>query len=147
VKRSDMARALRRFWSKADVRAPGECWPWMATRDRCGYGRFSLDGRPISAHRFALGCFRVLTPGLVVDHLCGNPACVNPAHLEQVTQRENVHRGDSPGARAVRTGRCHRGHVLAGENLIARRDGTRDCKACRREAQRARRAARRAVVA
>ena len=79
-----------RFWSKVDKRGPSECWNWLASKSPLGYGCFDKRG----AHRVAYEALRGAVPvGLVLDHLCRNPGCVNPAHLEAVTHRENIRRG------------------------------------------------------
>ena len=81
------------------------------------------------------------------DHLCRNPGCYNPTHLEAVTNRENMMRGKSWVADIVRTGLCMRGHPLAGENLILRPNGWRQCRTCINVARRRRRAELRAGAA
>jgi hypothetical protein len=81
----------RRFWSK--VEKTQDCWYWLGSRDRWGYGQFSVAGKQILAHRFAYTMVVGPIPrGLTIDHLCRVPACVNPAHLEAVTSRENTER-------------------------------------------------------
>lgn len=70
-----------------------ECWVWRGFKVK-GYGRASVRGRKVVAHRAVYE--EVVGPvpeGLVVDHLCGVPACVNPEHLEAVTREENCRRG------------------------------------------------------
>ena len=106
----DDPRLPPRFWAKVRLgpipaHRPnlGPCWVWTGCLDRQGYGRFGIgsrtDGtaRPALAHRWAyerlIGPF---APGLEPDHLCRNPPCVRPQHLEPVTRGENVRRGDSP---------------------------------------------------
>jgi len=73
----------------------GPCWLWTGGNDRRGYGRFSdADQRQVLAHRFAYELLVGPIPeGLDLDHLCRVPACVNPAHLEPVTNAENHRRG------------------------------------------------------
>ena len=79
-----------RFWARVDV---GLCWEWTGSNDR-GYGMFRLDGRTVRAHRWAWETLVGPIPrGLHLDHLCRNPPCVNPDHLEPVTQPENIRRG------------------------------------------------------
>lgn len=88
-------RQLERFWSKVDK--SGECWIWTGGRDYKNYGRMRYPGDPtrwIGAHRFAYLVTMGSLPDLVLDHLCSNPPCVNPAHLEPVTQAENLARSE-----------------------------------------------------
>lgn len=78
---------------------PGDngCWVWLRSRDRDGYGWASLDNKTYSAHRLVFVLLGGVIPdGLVLDHLCRVRHCVNPAHLEPVTNRENLARGDTP---------------------------------------------------
>lgn len=80
--------------------------------------------------------------GLTLDHLCRNRACVNPSHLEPVTHRVNILRGESPSAKnAVKT-HCPAGHRLAGEHLYIRpATGVRACYTCIKRRKKERRAA------
>lgn len=74
---------------------PESCWPWMAHRDKDGYGRFSVGARrQVRAHRAAweIANGRPVPEGLLVRHLCeggGNPWCCNPKHLQVGTVRDN----------------------------------------------------------
>ena len=116
------------------------CWIRNVAPTPRGYTQIRDGNRKPLAHRVAYELYRAEIPeGLVLDHLCRNPACVNPWHLEPVTHRENIFRGVSPQALVVRTGHCQRGHeVLAGR-----------CEACeriRRLTNEARRAKHRAYI-
>lgn len=84
-----LATAEARFWSKVD-KSQG-CWEWHGTKNADGYGMFSI-GRPIRvlAHRHAWALLVGPIPeGKQLDHQCHNPACVNPAHLREVSNKEN----------------------------------------------------------
>lgn len=137
-----MTAVADRFWAKVDRRGPDECWPWQAYRTPDGYGRFSPDRlHPENAHRVAYKLTVGLIPaGLQLDHLCRNRACVNPAHLEPVTVRENVLRGIGPSADRARQTHCKNGHALSGDNLRITAAGARHCAECTRDLERRRRA-------
>lgn len=136
--------------------APGplECWPWALSLDRYGYGRFNVTiahGKKAytGAHRAMWLATRGDIPdGLMVDHLCRNRACINPSHMELVTNRVNVERGATPLANRTELGlpahrtnatyrlgdSCKRGHELIGANLHLYNRGdyvVRVCRACR----------------
>lgn len=69
------------------------CWLWQGHLDRHGYGTICIDGRTSGAHRVAYAAWRGPIPvGLEIDHLCREPRCVNPEHLEPVTRLENMRR-------------------------------------------------------
>lgn len=71
----------------------GTCWVWVGGLHRNGHGKFGADGRAQLAHRWSYEHHRGPIPeGLEIDHLCNNPPCVNPRHLEPVTHLENVRR-------------------------------------------------------
>lgn len=119
---------LCRFMAK--VAQSGACWIWTATLDHHGYGTFYLDGN-MRAHRASLVLHgRELSDELHTDHLCRNRACVNPDHLELVTQRVNTLRGDAPSAKAWREGRCKNGHPRTAENTYVRSAKARQCRIC-----------------
>lgn len=86
------------FWARVDTSHRSGCWVWIGKRDRDGYGNFSFSvgGRRMwwLAHRMAYEIARGPIPaGLTIDHLCFNKPCVNPWHLEPVTNEENIRRG------------------------------------------------------
>lgn len=78
---------------KKIVRTAG-CWVWTGSTNGKGYGRFRIGDGMYGAHRvtYALHHRHDLS-GLLLDHLCGITQCVNPDHLEIVSQRENIQRG------------------------------------------------------
>lgn len=110
---------------------PNGCILFTGHLNNNGYGTTSPGGnrgKSIYAHRAAYELLvGPIPPGLVLDHLCRTPRCINPYHLEPVTQVENMRR-----AAAYRT-HCPHGHAYTDENVIYRPGRGRECKVCRRE--------------
>lgn len=122
-----------RFWAKVAV--GDECWTWTASGNGQGYGKFYASGKPVYAHRYAYELLVGRIPeGLSLDHLCRNPGCVNPDHLEPVTHAENLKRGDHFTRNAARLKtHCKHGHEFTAENTyIIPSTGSRHCRTCRR---------------
>jgi len=138
VKRDYSLSLIERFWSKVDISGDA-CWEWTAFRNPKGYGMFGLQGRSLNAHRMAyLLTYGQIPAGLVIDHLCRNRGCCNPAHLEAVTAAENTTRGDAGRFFADRT-HCPQGHPYDAANTGIQRRGKpigRYCRICQRAAWR-----------
>ena len=116
------------------VRKSDGCWLWAGGRTEAGYGRFSVGGASRSAHRMVYQVLRgPVDPSLDLDHLCRNPRCVNPEHLEPVTHRENLLRGDTVSGRQAAKDTCSQGHPFSPENTHIRPGGGRRCRACDNE--------------
>lgn len=113
-----------------------ECWLWQGVVTNAGYGHVWAKGRRILAHRvFYERHVGAIPLGMELDHLCRVRRCVNPAHLEPVTTRENILRGSAPTAANARKTHCKRGHPLSGDNLYLNR-GRRICVTCMRDRDR-----------
>jgi hypothetical protein len=129
-----MLSALEKIQKRLAIDASTGCWNWTGFKTTLGYGRIHLyvngKSRKTLAHRFAYETYIGPIPdSLPLDHLCRNPSCVNPDHLEPVTHKENILRGIGWGATNARKTLCSRGHSLSGPNLklIGNR---RDCRKC-----------------
>lgn len=137
--------AEERFWAKVDRRGPDECWPWLASKNRFGYGMFDHGFAYSFARELLFGPLPVDPPEdgthWTVDHTCHDPetcaggatcphrACVNPNHLEIVSARDNTLRGGAPAAVNARKTHCKRGHEFTAANTYEWR-GHRRCRTC-----------------
>ena len=127
---SDIERTMS-YISKSN-----DCWVWLGKPASTGYGQIGFGKRSErktrNAHRVVYELLVGDIPeGKQLDHLCRNRMCVNPAHLEPVTQRENLLRGDTIPAKNSSKTNCIRGHKLTVDNTrdYAGRGG-RQCKTC-----------------
>lgn len=113
-------RFEQRFWSRVEVKAEDECWPWLGKTEKNGYGRISITTRPYTrTHQFSHRIAFVLRYGALNDgecslHECDNRPCCNPKHLYRGTQQANIkdrdergrtHRGPNPKLSAAIKGR------------------------------------------
>lgn len=117
------------------------CWEWQGSRSPEGYGRIGTPIGPVYAHRVSYEIHHGPIPeGRVVDHICNNRCCVNPAHLQAITHRQNVLRGEAPNVLIHWTGHCSNGHDLSDPRHAYRRpdNGAVVCRTCNRERGRAR---------
>ncbi len=94
------------------------CWEWTAAK-LDGYGVTKALGKSYKVHRLAYELLvGPIPPGLTIDHLCRNRACLRPSHLEVVTHRVNILRGLTKAAANVAKTHCPKGHPLASGNLV-----------------------------
>lgn len=134
---------LERVLARCDRSGP--CWVWQGATTN-GYGRIRVAGVLLIVHRLVYELVVGPVPdGLDLDHLCRVRACCNPAHLEPVTRRENLLRGQGATARA-HADACHRGHPFDEANTrLERTHGgrytVRRCRRCDAAKARARRKA------
>lgn len=136
--RSNPERYMQRIRSRVTVTAMGygsPCWISNRADNMGGYTKIGIFNVTYLVHRLAYELTYGDVPhGLVIDHLCRNRACCNPAHLEAVTHRTNLVRGDTFAASQVAQTHCRAGHPFTADNTYRRSDRTgRLCRTCGRE--------------
>lgn len=127
---------IERFLAKVQPLDNG-CWQWLGATMK-GYGVFRIGSRTdgsyriVKAHRFAFEHYKGAIPeNLTLDHLCRNEFCVNPDHLEAVTNAVNVLRGDTITAANAKKTHCPKGHIY--DLLNTGYSGNlRYCRTCKR---------------
>ena len=133
-------KATFAFWDVVD-KSDG-CWLWTRTRNREGYGVYTYQGRTYKAHRWAwMQTVGAIPEGLEIDHLCRNPSCVRPDHLQAVDHRTNVLRGVGPTAVNAKKTTCDKGHQFDRVNSRSARICSKCTNAYKREWKRIRRTA------
>jgi hypothetical protein len=145
----EMKTLEERFWEKVGPHDdPNSCWLWAASNQGNGNGKLKYGvfagrrgpkGHMVLAHRFVYELYHGPIPkGLTIDHVkargCTSTLCVNPAHLEAVTMKENLYRGCHPWERFSRRTHCPKGHPYDEKNTYIERarNGTRrrHCRVC-----------------
>jgi len=128
---------LQRLEAKFTPEPNSGCWLWTGAITADGYGKTAVNRMSRLAHRVFYELVNGAIPsGLMLDHLCRVRCCINPAHLEPVTNRENVLRGTSFTAVNARKTHCNSGHPFAAGNLYLTPTGQRTCRECRNAAVR-----------
>lgn len=133
---AEILRDIERFISFIRVSDTG-CWEWTGSFNHKGYAKFWYDDKTGLAMHFVYETFRgPIAEGLEPDHLCKNVGCANPDHLEPVTRRENLLRGNSPVGVNARKLHCIHGHIFDENNTkLVQRNGQihRHCRTCDRD--------------
>ena len=132
-----------RFWKKCIPEPNSGCWLWIGALSD-GYGQLrwpdgTASSKRVYAHRVVVAAEgRAIPEGYTLDHRCETTCCANPAHLDVVTNEENIARFWQRHPHV----RCLRGHLLCDVGVYLDRRGARHCRKCTLEQQRARREAR-----
>ncbi|PXH62351.1 HNH endonuclease signature motif containing protein [Klebsiella variicola] len=122
-----------RLLSKVEKDLETGCWIFTGSRLPSGYGILWNGARPTGAHRISFQLYKGEIPaGKEIDHICNNRSCVNPAHLQAISHKENIHKSSTLMGVNARKSHCKRGHPLNGENLHITPLGARQCKECMR---------------
>lgn len=129
----------RRLWILTAPEPNSGCWLWTGAVNPHGYAKIRIDGTDWLGHRLAYELFVGPIPrGLELDHKCRVRSCINPDHMEPVTGRENILRGESVSAQNARKTHCNHGHKFMPENTYVYPNGHRVCRACKRRIDRTR---------
>lgn len=125
---------IQRLFSHINFDKISGCWLWLGNKNKTGYGRFRYKGPKVLVHRlmyswvYGVGLAKKISnTNLILDHVCNNKNCCNPAHLRLTTHKVNVLRGNGPSAKCARKTHCKSGHLLE-----ERRNpqGKRFCQPC-----------------
>lgn len=138
------AQEMRAFIEAAVEYDPNSgCWLWTRALAGDGYPGLTIPGFPRGGHRASWMVFNdaeIIPAGAVIRHSCHTPQCVNPAHLQPGTQKEN--RGDrrtnivrraAPAGTYTRMNFCRRGHPFDAANTFIDVRGDRGCRTCRND--------------
>lgn len=93
VRDQDLIRFANKCLLPDDLEDTKPCWLWQGAKhgQGRGYGKFSLAGKTMSAHKASYLLFNgEIEDGLVVGHQCNNEGCVSPHHLKKETQSSNM---------------------------------------------------------
>lgn len=141
---TELQSRIRSRAVEADLGYATPCWISNRAKQPNGYTKIGLCGQTLLTHRVAYEAYVGPIPdGQQIDHLCRQRACCNPDHLEPVTCRENLLRGDTLTAAEANATHCKRGHAYDLLNTYWRPDrpGVRSCRTCRTAASQRTRAA------
>lgn len=128
---------IGKLMSKVAIDSNG-CWLWQGGKTYDGYARVHAGGKTRRVHRLMYQYHKGPIPeGLQLDHLCRVRHCVNPNHLEAVTARENLMRGETIASGKLKlpgfsSTHCPHGHEYTPENTYIRPNGGRYCRTCER---------------
>lgn len=106
------------------------CWEWTGSYNSNGYPRYNCKKPGMGTIPYRIS-WKILVGDIrhTLDHLCRNPGCVRPSHLEDVPMGVNVMRGSNPFAVNARKTHCINGHEFTKENTLVKSDGRR-CREC-----------------
>jgi len=114
-----------------------DCWNWKLWISPLGYGQISFKDKTELVHRVSFQVFiGKIKKNLEINHICRNRKCINPEHLETVSHRENLLKGDTIAAKNDQKTHCLNGHKFTPENTCINPSGERSCRICKNRRQR-----------
>ena len=124
---------IERFLNKVRVSDSG-CWEWTGFVKPNGYGNIAIHNKPRYTHRTIYEYYYGnIDSNLTIDHLCRNRRCCNPNHLEQVTTKENLMRGNGLASQNAKKTHCPQGHEYNHQNTYTHPNtGFRSCLTCKK---------------
>jgi len=121
-------------WSNRIVEGEYGCWIWTGTDNGNDYPTSNVGSKQVYVYKEMYEYLKGPIPyGKEPDHICRIRKCINPAHIEPVTHRENMKRGKTIIARQIQSKTCPNGHPYSGVN----NRGDRICHPCYAEVARA----------
>ena len=127
-------KTIARLFAKIDINVMTGCWSWMGSTTANGYGNVRINKVGHRTHRLMYAWLVGPIPAgkgkdiPVIDHACNNRLCCNPAHLQLISDTENILKGNGATAKKARQTLCHNGHPLPPAI-----NGHRRCMICHRE--------------
>lgn len=133
--KADGKTILERFNQRYKIDKKTGCWNWTAGKNGKGYGYIwtgpARKGDTLQAYKVGYVLLRGIVPfGMELHHVCENPACVNPDHLEIKTVKEHRRTGKSVVALNAQKTACKRGHEFTDSNTRKNKNGSRVCRTC-----------------
>lgn len=127
--KDELDNIKKRLLKKISLDEQSDCWNYTGAIHRGGYGHIGYkSARHMLAHRVSYNVFVGIIPDkMVLDHLCRNRKCVNPKHLEPVTQRQNLLRGEGIQAINAKKTKCLNGHDF---DILFKYGNSRGCTKC-----------------
>ena len=129
------ATSVDRIFKRINIDKKTGCWNWVGCKTS-GYGQVRVNKKLYRVHRLMYELFVEKPPEgkdtYVLDHLCNNRACCNPTHLQLISDKENILKGNGATARKARQTHCKNGHLLPQS-----KNGHRRCAICHRAWNRA----------
>lgn len=111
-------KEISKIFKKIYINPKSDCWEWLGYKNTAGYGRYHVAHKPAYTHRMMYAwIYGPIPTGRgrnvpVVDHICKNKSCCNPAHLQLIPNIKNIESGNGLSVIESKQTHCIRGHLL-----------------------------------